>query len=307
MPKEHHTDESEFLQDARGWAKSVLRSRFEEVFARRGDVLHGKDIEDVHQMRVAIRRLRSALYDFSKFFEQTLLETSKKDLKRLADALGKARDNDVAVAALEKLRKAAPEKFIRKQIRQRISKKQCKRKEEQKILEEILDLSLIETVRGRFDTEIEHDFTRKSDEETLTVRQAGREIISKSLQEFGGLSPSLYEPFDCEHLHELRIAAKRLRYAVELFSECWREKILPFAREIAQMQDFLGEIHDQDLWIANTGERLRRTSGKKHRANLWLLAQFTKKRDKNYRASLELWSRWQKRGFIHELQHVING
>lgn len=306
MSKNIHRDESAPLQDACEWARAGLKSRFGDVFTRREGVLNGKDSEDVHQMRVAIRRLRSALRDFSDFFGKSLLDESKDELKHLARSLGKARDNDVAVIALENLCKKAPKKFIRRQIEKKISKKKAKRGEKQMILEQNLDKARVEALQARFDAEIASDFTHKLSKNNCTVKQMGREIISKNLQEFRDLLPSLYQPFDCAHLHELRIAAKRLRYCVELFSDCFGGKIRPCAVQIAEMQDFLGEVHDQDLWIENTAERLTKTDGKKHRANLWLLAQFTKKRDKNYRKSLKLYGDWQKDDFINNLQSIIN-
>ena len=48
---------------------------------------------------------------------------------------------------------------------------------------------------------------------------------------------------------EMRIAAKRLRYAIELFTVCWGARIAPFAEEIAEMQSFLGEVHDANGWF----------------------------------------------------------
>ena len=62
------------------WAIEVLRMYFEEVLALRENALNSADIEGVHQMRVAIRRLRSALRDFSPFLKSHFLkEFQKKD------------------------------------------------------------------------------------------------------------------------------------------------------------------------------------------------------------------------------------
>ena len=61
------------------------------------------------------------------------------------------------------------------------------------------------------------------------------------------LGESLYHPFQFKELHKMRIATKRLRYAVELFTACWGESMTPFAEEIAEMQSYLGEAHDCDV------------------------------------------------------------
>ena len=57
-------------------------------------------------------------------------------------------------------------------------------------------------------------------------------------------------PYEVRGLHNMRIAAKRLRYTLEIF-----EDVLPYtcqiiANELAQMQDELGALHDSDVMIA---------------------------------------------------------
>lgn len=130
-------------------------------------------------------------------------------------------------------------------------------------------------------------------------------MISNGLQEFCNLSESLYNPFNQTKLHELRISAKRLRYAIELFTTCWGERIQPFAKEISNMQTYLGELHDSDIWIENLSQRLSKKPDKKENADFWLLSKFTKKRTQNYRAALRLWSKWQRNNFLKRLQDVL--
>jgi CHAD domain-containing protein len=114
-----------------------------------------------------------------------------------------------------------------------------------------------------------------------------------------------------EELHEMRIAAKRLRYAIELFVTCWGERIAPFADEIADMQSFLGEVHDCDIWIESLGKRLRRgqgvasESGNDHQTAAWLLSEFAKKRTREYRSALKLWSDWETKRFAERMQAMM--
>jgi CHAD domain-containing protein len=121
------------------------------------------------------------------------------------------------------------------------------------------------------------------------------------------LGASVYEPFNIEKLHEMRIAAKRLRYAVELFTACWGDAVAPFAVEIAEMQSVLGEVHDCDVWLESLGVQMRerQANASDRQAAVWLLSEFIKNRTKNYRAALKLWSEWEANDFTKRMRAVI--
>ena len=82
-------------------AAMAVEVRAEEVFEHRVDVLDVHEIERVHAMRVATRRLRAALEIFAVCFPKKPHKRLLKEVKALADALGERRDRDVAIAALE--------------------------------------------------------------------------------------------------------------------------------------------------------------------------------------------------------------
>jgi len=84
-------------------AKQTVKVRAAEVFAHSEGVLDLGDIERVHDMRVATRRLRAALEVFEPCFPRKRHRKALKKVKRLADALGMRRDADVEIALLESL------------------------------------------------------------------------------------------------------------------------------------------------------------------------------------------------------------
>ncbi|MEO8073318.1 MAG: CHAD domain-containing protein [Acidobacteriota bacterium] len=283
------------------WADKILRVRFGEILEKRETALHSESIEGVHDMRVATRRLRSALRDFSPLLKKKPLNKLKKDLKQIADALGAARDQDVAIIALEKLRKKSRVENIKNGIAELIEQR-CALREQANIgLLEMLSATTLKDLQKRFDRTV--DEAVKHQKTAVSFNEAGRDVIGKSLKEFCALSDHIYEPFIDESLHELRIAAKRLRYAIELYTACWGKQIEPFAEKAAEMQNFLGEVHDADAWLESLSESLR--NGDDNRANIWLLSEFVEKRTKNYRAALKLWSDWKNTDFIGRLQAII--
>lgn len=84
-------------------AARVVRVRSREVFAHSRGVLDLEDVERVHDMRVATRRLRAALEVFEPCFPRKRHRKALKRVKALADALGERRDADVEIAMLEGL------------------------------------------------------------------------------------------------------------------------------------------------------------------------------------------------------------
>lgn len=90
-------------------AARVVEVRAAEVFEHSDGVLDTEDVERVHDMRVATRRLRAALEVFAPCFPAKRHRRALKRVKALADALGERRDRDVAIEFLEGFVGEAPE------------------------------------------------------------------------------------------------------------------------------------------------------------------------------------------------------
>lgn len=84
-------------------AAAVVSARAEEVFSFRQRALDTNDIEGVHDMRVATRRLRAALEIFAPAFPKKAHRRVLREVKALADTLGERRDPDVAIDSMERI------------------------------------------------------------------------------------------------------------------------------------------------------------------------------------------------------------
>lgn len=89
-------------------AARVLEVRTEELIDHSANVLDMDDIEGVHDMRVATRRLRAAIEVFRPCFPAHEGKRALNEVKALADALGERRDRDVAINALDGFAAAMP-------------------------------------------------------------------------------------------------------------------------------------------------------------------------------------------------------
>ncbi|MEK6279350.1 MAG: CHAD domain-containing protein [Acidobacteriota bacterium] len=292
----------------------VLRQRLDEVCTLRERALDYSDPEGVHDMRVSSRRLRSALRDFKPYLQKSRMTRAIKSVRRLADSLGTVRDQDVAIIALEKVMvKMSPDLTAGTQAL--IAERRGQQKEAQAELTSFISEDNLKRLNTNF-TEALNTLTVPGEapgKRLKSYKVLGRSIVLNRLKELQSLSSSLYGPHKTLPLHEMRIAAKRLRYAVELFAPCWEESLGVFAREVAKLQSSLGELHDCDLWMEYFGARLKRKIKKdaepiflqERDAMIWLLGHFTRLRAKHYRAALDRWSEWERKDFITNLTSAV--
>jgi len=316
--------------DARGGARLVLMSRVGEMISLREHALDWADPEGVHGMRVASRRLRSALADFLPYLKRRALNRPRRKLKSLAAALGEVRDMDVAVDALEKLTKRA-DADVRKGIEVFINERKLRREQAHAKLTEEIEQDVLQNLRDEFAAGLERAIANQSlqlendssvgRESETSFHDAGRCVIEERWRDVRKLSLSLFYPHDSEPLHRMRIAAKKLRYALELFAPAWDDDSLHlFADEASQMQAALGELHDCDVWIDAFGARLKKFEvhhhdivasvradglGQEREAAVWLLQHFVRARTKNYGSALALWREWEKLNFAGRLATQI--
>jgi CHAD domain-containing protein len=82
-------------------AARVVKVRAAEVFEQAAGVLDLGEVERVHDMRVATRRLRAAMEVFEPCFPPKRFRKALREVKALADALGERRDRDVEIEFLE--------------------------------------------------------------------------------------------------------------------------------------------------------------------------------------------------------------
>jgi CHAD domain-containing protein len=95
-------------EDYAAAAAKIVAVRAREVADHAHDVLDVADIERVHDMRVATRRLRAALEIFEPCFPPKEFGAALAQVKAIADALGERRDRDVTIAALEEFAARIP-------------------------------------------------------------------------------------------------------------------------------------------------------------------------------------------------------
>lgn len=285
--------------DALEAAGTILRGRLGQIFDLREAVIRSDDIEDVHQMRVATRRLRSALRDLKPLVNKPALDSLVSHLKGLADSLGEARDDDVAIVGLASKRDHAEDQAVRDGIDSLIAGRRKRRDEVQPTVVRNISEPMLAGLLASFNGVFLDPSARKITDR-VRFDDFGRTAIKKSIDEFVDLSKALANPSDTAALHRLRIAAKRLRYALEFFGICWGKRLKPYAKQIADMQTFLGELHDADVWIEQLSYHREEPAAE------WLITEFKRTREQNYRAAFVLWIEWRRARFLRKVERLIS-
>jgi CHAD domain-containing protein len=285
----------------------VLRTRLDEMCDFRAAAVDWADAENLHDMRVASRRLRGALSDFAPYLCGRL---PRKRLRKLARRLGAVRDEDVKLETLAESEQTVALE-LRAGLRRIATAHEQQREQARATLAAALDEAALKRLRLKFLRRLERATLRhEADNEkqaeleraaTLSFKDAGREIICARLAKLLDQGVALYQPNNVRQLHRLRIATKRLRYALELYAPCWQANLSDTAKEVASLQKALGELHDCDVWLADLGARLERLhacamaapAADERRAAFWLMQYFAQERAKHYTDALECWSAWQ--------------
>jgi CHAD domain-containing protein len=290
----------------------VLVTRLEEMSALRDHALDWSDPEGVHDMRVSSRRLRGALRDFAPYLHKHGLSATLKEIRKIADALGDVRDQDVAIIGLQKLETGAPVEAAA-MLERLVQAREIVRKRARKDLQQSLNKRPLKQLQTDFVAAVSlatgNSKPPKRAQANVTYRDVARSIIRERLKEVEDLSQGLYRPLRMKPLHKMRIAAKRLRYALELFEPCWGAGIREYAKRVAALQASLGELHDSNIWIETFGEQLNGIKSQpKNRADaaLWLLSHFVKLHSKHLRNSLERWRDWEVNECGSRLRECLN-
>lgn len=214
-------------------------------------ILKRNNIEDIHDIRVSSRRIRSCLAIFNDNLPSKKAKTWQNEIKKITTVYGNVRDLDVQIDLVNKVLQSTQDQQFRsglRRIKLRLTQKREKKQQSTKIMTStILENTVLLEMQAW--TEALLDNSDSENYKTADLFSLGYKNIQSRLDEFLFYEVFIFDPARVEELHQMRIAAKRLRYSLEIFSDLYDSKT-NFAMDIArQTQQYLGDIHDADVWI----------------------------------------------------------
>ncbi len=223
-------------------------------------VIKAEDIECVHRMRVASRRLRSALSLFESCFLEDNIKRWKKRIRRVTRTLGNARDLDVQIEFIKDFLANITESRYVPGLKRIILRLQQKRQKMQiniiSMLEKLQSDRIIEEIRYALKAILNINLIHKGDKYTYQVYNMAYREISLRIDELLFYERYIEDLNRIAELHLMRICAKRLRYTMEIFSSLYDNKLEEPIKTTRKIQDLLGEIHDCFVWMEYLGQFL---------------------------------------------------
>jgi CHAD domain-containing protein len=227
-------------------ASAILSKQFTALCAHEAGTRDGSDPEELHDMRVATRRLRAALRLFAPALAPTA-DHFRQELAWLGRGLSSVRDLDVQLARLADWRSEVPD-------------------DDRAVLDTVIAAITGQRDRARGDLLALMDSSRyagllESCGILVQTGPTGEWATGRTLVEL----PRLIDRFQrkvrkcgdrldgnspADELHQLRIRAKRLRYAVEFAADLYGRPAERFVRRVVELQDLLGGLQDARLAVA---------------------------------------------------------
>jgi CHAD domain-containing protein/transposase len=230
--------------------RKILRFHFRRMLYHEAGTRLGQDIEALHDMRVATRRMRAALRVFGPFFEKGFRRRLLQGLQLTGSALGAVRDLDVFMEYARTYLSGLPP-------------------ERQHELDPLFDYwhSERESARAKMLAYLEsptyQKFVRFCEEfvETPGLGGIDRQAQKPAPERVRQVAPrQIYTCYEAvwgyegviqdapiATLHALRIDGKRLRYTLEFFREVLGSEVEEVIGVLIKMQDHLGALHDADV------------------------------------------------------------
>jgi len=232
-------------------ARKTLLFHFQRMLYHEPGTRLGGEIEELHDMRVATRRMRAALPVFGDYLDMEQMAPFVKGLRRTGRALGAVRDLDVfwekTQAYLDAL---PPEQQSGLHLLRVVWEAERERVRARMLV--YLDSDRYVRFKERFD-----EFLQTPGAGALPVLTEGGEPRSHRLRHVAPVvvyhrlaAVRAYDEWvtgpdvPLERLHQLRIAAKGLRYTMEYFQEILGPEAKDAIGEIKQLQDHLGDLQD---------------------------------------------------------------
>jgi CHAD domain-containing protein len=205
----------------------------------------GIDPERVHDMRVAARRLRTALEVIASGYPDSVREEFEADLRWVGRRLGRVRDLDVALELVDELDDEGAT-FEHPALRIFEQSLEVRRARRRLRLVERLDSERfgVFLVKARTWVEAGPPEAATVPDAVMPAYAAAPKIIGRWMDAMREAYETALRTMEPEDLHLLRIAAKRARYAYEYFAELEGPLALRRAKRIAGLQDFLGNNRD---------------------------------------------------------------
>jgi CHAD domain-containing protein len=232
-------------------ARKTLIFHFQRMIAHEPGTRLGENIEELHDMRVATRRMRAALRVFGDYLDSEAMKPFAKALRRTGRTLGAVRDLDVF---REKARRYLDTLPVERQaeLEPLLAVWQVEHDQAREQMLAYLDSNRYAHFKQQFGEFLQTPgagalpmITPDGQPLPSRVRYLLPSVLYRSLAVPQAFDQAMSEPgVPLVRFHQLRIAFKGLRYTLEFFQEVLGPKSKPLINQMKRLQDHLGDLQD---------------------------------------------------------------
>ena len=227
--------------------RKVMRYHFAQMLLHEDGTRLGEDIEELHDMRVATRRMRAAFEVFQDAFTDKAIKTHLKGLRATGRNLGRVRDLDVFMEKAHHYLNTLPSER-QAELEPLLKSWAQEREKDRELMVAYLDSTKYAQFREEFLRFVSTpgEGARKNPSGDLLPTRAGDIapiLIYTRLASVRAFN-SILENASLEQFHALRIEFKKLRYTVEFFREVLGEESKLVINDLKMIQDHLGDLND---------------------------------------------------------------
>jgi len=227
--------------------RKALLFHFAEMLSHEEGTRAGEDIEELHDMRVATRRMRAAFRIFGVYFTDKSIKPHLKDLRTSGRVLGRVRDLDVFIDKAYRYLETLPEEN-RSGLDPLVGTWLAERESARARMLTYLESEAYDSFKRKF-----YKFLTSPGEGVKSVE--GDNPLPNLVKDTAPVLiytrwasvrayDSILSNASLEQLHALRIEFKQLRYAVEFFREVLGDQTKSIIQELKTVQDHLGDLND---------------------------------------------------------------
>jgi CHAD domain-containing protein len=230
--------------------RKVMRYHFAQMLRHEEGTRLGEDIEALHDMRVASRRLRAAFEVFEGAFDPQALKPHLKGLRATGRALGSVRDLDVFMEKAQRYIETLPE-VERGGLDPLLTQWKGQREEARARMLEHLSSWEYDRFKRNFNLFLHSPgmgVRPQSPDQPAPdlVCQLAPVLIYSRVAAARAYAPLIADA-PLERLHALRIEFKKLRYTVEYFSKVLGKRSVEVINALKLLQDHLGDLNDAQV------------------------------------------------------------
>ena len=223
----------------------VLPDKVDEVF-KDEQAVRRDDVEGVHDMRVATKRLREAARLFRPAFGKRRMGRHLGHLEQLNDSLGAVRELDVLRLQLQDV--ATRNSGLAEGLQPLITRLATEREAADARLVAVLDETLPH-LKQDFKELLGDRAQKRKDVWKMPFVALGCESVTERVLRAFELEQAARVPGAVADLHKMRIAIKKVKYALELFLDVLGKPAKKAYKPISKLQDLMGKVHDCDVLL----------------------------------------------------------